>query len=227
MLPVLLLPGMMCDARLFAPQLIALAEYDCSVMAITEYDTVADLAAHILDHAPPKFALAGLSMGGIVAMAIVAQASERVEKLCLMDTNPLAEIPEIQQRREPQIAKVRAGQLRQVMQQEMKPLYLADSERVDILDLCLDMAQSLGAEVFERQSRALQSRPDQCPALRDYSGKTLILHGRHDRLCPQDRHELIQECIPHADYVIIEEAGHLPTLEQPEATAEAIRRWLV
>ena len=169
------------------------------------------LAAEVLAHAPPRFALAGLSMGGIVAMEILAQAPERIERLALLDTNPRSELPEIQARRAPQIEAVQAGHLREVMRDEMKPNYLAEGPgRQAVLDLCMDMAMALGPDVFVNQSRALRDRPDRQDVLRAVNVPTLLLCGREDRLCPVERHELMHGLIPGSTLEIIEGAAHLP-----------------
>jgi pimeloyl-ACP methyl ester carboxylesterase len=228
MTPLLLLPGMMCDARLFAPQINDLSG-DVALMTapIGAHATMAELAQEILLNAPPRFAVAGLSMGGIVAMEILRQAPERVEKLALMDTNPLTEKTEVKAGREPQIKAVQAGDLRRVMRDEMKPNYLADGPHQSaVLDLCLAMAMSLGAQVFVNQSIALRDRSDQCNTLRNFHGPALVLCGRHDKLCPVERHELMHELLPNSQLCIIENAGHLPTVENPEETTAALRRWL-
>ena len=227
MTPLVLLPGMMCDARLWTPQMGAVGRRPVLHAPVTEHDTVSGLASAVLAVAPPRFALAGLSMGGIVAMEIVRQAPERVERLALLDTNPRAELPEVRAAREPQIEAVRRGRLRDVMRDELKPNYLAETPRKrDVLDLCMDMALTLGPEVFERQSRALASRPDQQKTLSAYRGPTLILMGEEDRLCPRDRHELLHSLIPGSRFVTVSGAGHLPTLEQPEKTTAELVRWL-
>ena len=227
-LPLVLLPGLMFDARLFAPQVAALsAEMPVTVADIGGHDTMAALAAAVLADAPPVFALGGLSMGGIVAMEVLRQAPERVAKLALMDTNALVEAPEMQARRGPQMDKARAGQLEQVMREEMKPNYLTEGpQRAAILDLCMDMAMDLGADVFVRQSMALRERPDQCDTLRGVRVPTLVLCGRDDRLCPVARHELMHALVSDSVLEIIEGAGHLPTLEQPEQTTVALHRWM-
>lgn len=228
MMPLVLLPGMMCDARLFGPQIDALSgRHPVMIHPLTGADSVEAMAAGILRNAPPVFALAGLSMGGIVAMEILRQAPERVERLALLDTNPLAESPDVKARRQPQMRAVREGNLRQVMRDEMKPNYLADGPRQGaILDLCMEMATDLGADVFLRQSRALMNRPDQTQTLSGYVGPTLILCGREDKLCPVERHRLMHELVPNSTFEIIENAGHLPTLEQPTETTAALTRWL-
>ena len=227
-LPLVLLPGMMCDARLYAPQIEALSsDYALHVAPIGGYDTVQALANEILANAPPRFALAGLSMGGIVAMEVLAQAPERVARLALLDTNPRAETPEFGARRTPQIEKVKAGGLRGVMRDEMKPNYLTDGpNRGAILDLCMAMAEALGPEVFVRQSRALSARPDQQATLRAFHGPALVACGRDDALCPVERHELMHALMPQSRLLVIDGAGQLPTLEQPEAVNAALRTWL-
>ncbi|WP_171208007.1 MULTISPECIES: alpha/beta fold hydrolase [unclassified Ruegeria] len=228
MTPLILLPGMMCDARLFTPQINALSgRMPVMSFPLCDHDSVADMAADILANAPPQFALAGLSMGGIVGMEIVRQARERVERLALLDTNPLAEMPNVKARRIPQITAVKAGKLRQVMRDEMKPNYLADGPNQGaILDLCMAMATDLGPEVFLRQSQALMDRPDQRETLRAYTGKALVLCGREDGLCPIERHQLMHDLLPQSRFEIIEGAGHLPILEQPQDTTAALIRWL-
>ena len=227
MTPLVLLPGMMCDARLFDRQIAAISGRRAIHVAPMTGTSIAACAALILKHSPPTFALAGLSMGGIVAMEMLRQAPDRIERLALLDTNPLAETPEIQARREPQIEKVQNGQLLAVMRDEMKPHYLADGpNRTTILDLCMEMAQALGSEIFVAQSRALQSRPDQTETLRNCTVPTLILCGAEDTLCPVHRHTLMHELVTHSTLEVIENAGHLPTLEQPDQTTAALIRWL-
>lgn len=226
--PLVLLPGMMCDARLFIPQIEALsADYTIMVAPITSGSSMQTLAESVLAHAPPRFALAGLSMGGIVAMEIIRLAPQRVTKLALLDTNPLAETPERQALRAPQVARAKAGELRTIMRDEIKPAYLTDGPNTGaILDLCMAMAETLGPEVFDRQSRALRDRPDQSETLKSYTGTTLILCGEDDKLCPVQRHELMRDLIPGSELAIIRQAGHLPVLEQPRRTNQALLKWL-
>jgi pimeloyl-ACP methyl ester carboxylesterase len=225
--PLVLIPGMMCDARMWGGLPAALAPRQVVHALPTLADTMADLARDVLRDAPQRFALAGLSMGGIVAMEVVAQAPGRVERLALLDTNPRAEAPEAQARRGPQIDRALAGGLRAVIRDEMKPNYLAAGDgRQAILDLCMEMALSLGPEVFARQSRALRDRPDRTAALAAYTGPSLVLMGAEDRLCPRDRHDQMHALMPRSRLVVIDGAGHLPPLERPAETTAALRRWL-
>lgn len=228
MTPLILLPGMMCDARMFGPQIAALSStHTLHLPPLTGADSMADLATKILQGAPKRFALAGLSMGGIVAMEILRQAPNRITRLALMDTNPLAEAPEMQARRLPQIARVMSGGLDAVMRDEMKPLYLADTpRRAEILDLCMAMARDLGPQTFADQSRALATRVDQTATLAAYNGPALVLMGEHDIPCPKDRHDLMHALMPQSRLLVIAGAGHLPTLEKPDETTAALIRWL-
>lgn len=226
--PLVLLPGMMCDARVFAPQ-VAMLSLATSVMVspVTGADSIAALAARVLRDAPDRFVLGGLSMGGIVAMEVARMAPDRLAGVILMDTNPLPETPAKAAEREPQIIAVRTGRLRDVIAEDMKPAYLAPGpQRQEVLDLVLDMAMTLGAEVFVEQSRALQRRPDQQATLRRLRCPALVMCGEDDRLCPVSRHELMAGLLPKATLRVIAGAGHLPTLEQPRAVTAAIADFL-
>jgi pimeloyl-ACP methyl ester carboxylesterase len=225
---LVLLPGMMCDARLFKPQIDVLsAHVVIDVPNLTQHDSVTRLAASVLADVPDDFALAGLSMGGIVAMEIMRQAPQRVTRLALFDTNPLAEAGDVKARRQPQIDKVQAGGLRQVMKHEMKPNYLsAGPNRIGIMNICMQMAIDLGPAAFVNQSIALRDRPDQQATLRQVTVPTLVACGEDDVLCPVERHELMCDLIAGSTLEIIEKAGHLPTLEQADIVNKALLRWL-
>jgi pimeloyl-ACP methyl ester carboxylesterase len=226
MLPLLLIPGMMCDARMWGGLPAALHPRAVIHALPTGGETMADIARTILADAPDRFALAGLSMGGIVAMEMMAQAPYRIARLALLDTNPVAERPEVRARRQPQIERALAGDLAGVMRDEMKPNYLADATDGAVLDLCMDMALSLGPEVFRRQSLALQGREDRTATLNAFTGPALVLMGAQDRLCPRDRHDLMHRLMPQSRLVVIEGAGHLPPLERPTETLHALKDWL-
>ena len=226
MTPLVLLPGHMCDGRLWGPQIAALSGSRTIHLAeIAAADTMEALAAAVLRDAPSRFALAGLSMGGIVAMEGLRQAPGRVERLALLDTNPLVEVEDVKAARRDRMARVEAGHLPEIVREEMKPLYLAEP-RQDVLDLCYDMALRLGPDVFLRQCRALMDRPDQTATLGAFRGPAIVLHGAEDRLVAPDRARLMVEFMPQARLNWIAGAGHLPTLERPEATTAALRCWL-
>ncbi len=221
-----LLPGMMCDQRLFAPQVSALKnDYQIIIPNLSNAASTSEMATQVLAQLPESFALAGLSMGGILAMEILRQAPQKVSRLALLDTNPLAELLEVQSNRERQIRDVRAGGLMDVMSQEMIPRYLSAPNEV-ISELCQDMAKHLGENAFINQSLALQSRIDQCDTLASFRGPSLVLMGKHDELCPLDRHQLMNKLLVNSQLCIIDNAGHLPCLEQPEQTNAALKQWL-
>ncbi|QEE35093.1 alpha/beta fold hydrolase [Octadecabacter sp. SW4] len=226
--PLVLLPGMMCDARIFAPQIFALST-DMAVMAapITHGERIEEIASHILSLAPSKFALAGLSMGGIVALEILRRAPERVTRLALMDTSPMAESPAEAAAREVQIVGARSGRMLEVIRDDMLPNVLRPGpERGDQQALMLDMAADLGPEVFVRQTRALQRRRDHQMTLRKIRQPALILCGADDTLTPPKRHEFMAQLIEFAQLRVIDGAGHLPVLDQPAAVTAALRDWM-
>ena len=224
-----MVPGMMCDERIFSPQIEALSQnLEVTIADISNFSSVRELASDVLKKAPKKFSLLGHSMGGIVAMEIYSQEPNRIEKLILMDTNPKAELDEVKLKREPQIREVNKGKLLEVMRDEMKPNYLAESEnKRSVLNVCMDMALNLGPDVFINQSRALQSRLDQQNTIQSIKIPVLILCGSEDKLCPVERHEMMHNMITDSDLKIINNAGHMPTLEQPRETTEVIKEWLM
>jgi pimeloyl-ACP methyl ester carboxylesterase len=225
---LVLLPGMMCDGRMYASQIEALQSIaECQVGYIGGADNMADIAAQVLAHAPAQFALAGLSMGGIVAMEVVRQAPERITRLALMDTNPWAELDEVNDARQPQIEAVQTGQLERLLREVMVPRYFTSHQTHSELDeLCVDMALSLGKEVFVRQSHALKNRRDQQATLASFNKPCLVLMGEEDELCPLDRHQCLVALLSQATFVNIPHAGHIPTLEQPAATNAALKKWM-
>ena len=224
-----MVPGMMCDERIFSPQIEELSKnLEVTVADISSFPTVRELASDLLKKAPKSFSLLGHSMGGIVAMEIYSQEPNRIEKLILMDTNPKAELDEVKLKREPQIKDVRKGKLLEVMRDEMKPNYLAESEnKSSVLDVCMDMALSLGPDVFINQSRALQKRADQLNTIQSMNIPVLIMCGSEDKLCTVERHEMMHNMISDSDLKIINNAGHMPTLEQPRETTEVLKEWLM
>lgn len=225
MTPLVLIPGMMCDARMWGRIPQGLAPRDVHHALPVSGETVSQMAAAILTDAPSRFALAGLSMGGIVAMEMLHQAPERIERIALLDTNPLAEHPDVQARRAPQIERATRGALENVMREEMFPNYLVDSADKETLDLCMAMASTLGPDIFRRQSLALRDRADRCETLASFTGPALVLMGAHDRLCPHERHALMHSLMPQSRMVIIPDAAHLPPLENPTPTLAALKEW--
>lgn len=221
---------MMCDVRVFAPQIEAIGHaHEIVVPELTGASTLAGLADIVLQcTSASRLALAGLSMGGIVALAAAARAPERIARLALLDSNHKADAPERRAVRERQMAMAAAGGLRKVLAEELKPAYLASQNRENhaLLDVLLSMGLSLGPRAFIDQSMALRDRPDQTEALARFPGPTLALCGAEDRLCPPERSREMAGLARHGTLEIIEGAGHISTLEQPRAVTEALVRWL-
>ena len=225
--PLVFLPGMMCDARVFGPQLAALSPHFTLTVAPIIGDRIEEIASGLLDALPRKFALAGLSMGGIVAMELLRRAPDRITRIALMDTNALAETPQSAADYEPLIIKARSGRLADVVPEFMPPEHLAAGPfRAEVMALLTDMAENLGADVIIKQVRALQRRRDQQATLRRCKVPALVLCGAEDGMTPVKRHSFMAELIPYADLQVIEGAGHLPTLEQPEVTTQALLDWM-
>ena len=218
----------MCDARLFAPQIAAFsADRAVLVPPLPGANTIAGMAYSVLHCAPPQFALAGLSMGGIVAMEILRRAPERVTRVALMDTNPLAETPQSAAGYEPLIVGARAGRFEDMMRMILKPEHLAPGpQRLQVMAQVAEMGRAMGPDVFIRQCRALQRRKDQQATLRRIKMPALVLCGEHDGLTPVKRHTFMAELIPYARLEIVPDAGHLPTLEQPEVVTAILRHWM-
>ena len=157
-------------------------------------------------------------MGGILAFEIWRQAPQRVTHMALLDTNPHAEKASRKSRRLEEIGQAAAGGLRELATEQLKPLYLAEAHRDDqeLLDTLLDLAMDLGPEIFRSQSLALRDRVDSAPTLPTIDCPVLVACGEEDKLCPVEYHTFMAEKIPNATLAIIENCGHLSTLEQPE-----------
>ena len=200
----------------FAPQSSFKGEVEV-IVSLVGADSMEGLAALLAD----LLVLGGVSMGGILYGH--GQAADRVAHLALIDTNPMPNGMKFA-RAGPQIEAVQAGKLKAVMRDEMKPNYFThrhDSQ--DLQDLCMEMAIDLGDDAFVSQSLALRDRPDYETVLRNVSCPSLILCGRHDVLCPVQRHQDMHAMIPHSRLLIIEAAGHLPTIEEPDVVTKALR----
>lgn len=218
---------MMCDARLWKPQIEALDRH-CLVADLSSHNNLPDMAASVLDAAPASFAVAGLSMGGILAFELWRQAPERITHLALLDTNPHADTPDKRTMRLDQVEQVLSGQLRKLATESLKPAYLAKANRDNqaLLDEILAMAMDAGKDVFRRQSIALKDRVDSVATLETISCPTTVICGAEDHICPPAYHELMARRIPGARLVVIENCGHLATLEQPDTVNDELQRLL-
>ena len=228
MTSIVLIPGLVCTAELFAPQVAALwPRGPVTVASTLGADSIHSLAADVLANAPPRFALGGLSMGGYIALEIIRQAPERVTRLALMDTTARPDTPEQTAMRKGLIDQALNGAYGKVLAQTM-PNLVHPSRRADrpLIDQLIRMGEELGPEVFARQQTAIMGRIDSRPHLVDISVPTLCLVGDKDALTPPDRAEEMAAAIPDARLAVIPDAGHVSTLEQPEAVNAALLEWL-
>jgi len=227
-LPLVLVPGLGCSARLYGPQIAALWPLGQVTVADHRRDAdMAAIAARVLADAPPRFALAGLSMGGYIAFAMMRLAPERIAKLALLDTSARPDQPEQKAVREKFIAMAEAGKLADVVD-TLTPRSLHKSRQNDeaIKRIVRDMASDIGAEAFVRQSKAIISRPDSRPLLATIRCPTLVLVGDSDELTPPELSKEIAAGISGAKLNVVPDCGHLSTLEQPEAVNAALSGWL-
>ena len=225
---LLLLPGLLCDRELWAAQLDALAEVaDMTVGDLTRADSMADMAEEILAAAPPRFALAGLSMGGYVAFEIMRRAPARVSRLALLDTSARPDTPEQSERRRALIRMAQRGEFRGVsprlLPQWVHPERMKDP---DFVARATEMTRRVGREAFVRQQTAIMHRPDSRPGLAAIRVRTLVLCGRQDEATPIDRHREIAADVPDSRLVVVEECGHLSPMERPAEVSAALRAWL-
>lgn len=225
---MILLPGLLCDRALWQHQLDHLGDLaDMSVPDLGRDDSVAAMAERVLAAAPPRFALAALSMGGYVAHAIMQAAPERVERLALLDTSARADTEEQLSRRRGLIELTEKGRFRGVTPR-LLPLLVHPARLEDkTLPLAImGMAARIGKEGFLRQQRAIMGRPDSRPQLAGYRCPALVAVGRADEITPIEVNAEMANLIPGARLVIIEESGHLTAMEQPVAITALLRYWL-
>jgi pimeloyl-ACP methyl ester carboxylesterase len=225
---LVLVPGLLCTRALWEPQIAALGDVaDMVVADHTRHDPLAAIARSILAQAPERFALAGLSMGGIIAFEIVRQAPARVTRLALLDTNARPETPERSEQRRALIALAEREGARKA--QEALLGVLIHKDRLGdkgLVETVLRMGEDTGTEAFKRQQAAIMSRPDSRPTLAGIGVPTLVLVGREDVLTPIELSQEMADAIPGARLEVVEACGHLSTLERPEAVNRALRRWL-
>jgi pimeloyl-ACP methyl ester carboxylesterase len=225
---LVLLPGLLCDTELWRDQIAGLRDIaDCTVADMSRDDSIAGTAARMLEKAPAKFALAGLSMGGYCAMEVMRQAGNRVTHLVLLDTGARADSPEQQSRRRELIELAEKGEFQGVTPR-LLPLFLHPEHLKDkaLVERVTAMAGRIGKDAFLRQQRAIMTRIDSRPSLADIKCPTLVLCGRQDILTPPALHEEISALIPGSRLELIDDSGHLSTMEQPAAVTALMRCWL-
>lgn len=227
--PLVLLPGFMCDGRVWEPQVRLLSRHVPVIVApLRGAERVEEVAEGLLRHLPPRFSVLGAGLGGTVAMALLQQAAERVAAIGLVAASPLPETPAKAAEREPWIIQARAGRLRAVMQEVVPLSALAPGAmRGRVITEIADMAEALGPDVFVQQSRMLQRRSDLQAVLRRAQLPGLIICGLYDSLIPVRRQFFTAELMQNARIEMIEDAGHMPLLEQPAQVSAILLDWIL
>lgn len=226
---LLLLPGLLNDARLWRGQVEGLSGVARARVAdLTGADTMSALAAGALRQAPPgRFVLAGLSMGGYVALEVMRQAPERVAGLALLDTSARPDTAEATKGRGEMMELAErefAAVIETLLPRLVHPSRLSDPE---VTGTIREMAESVGKEAFLRQERAMIARIDSRPLLDQIRCPVLVLCGRDDAITPVDVHRELVDSLPDASLTVIQECGHLSALERPRQVTEALRIWLL
>ncbi|OUR77075.1 hypothetical protein A9Q83_12725 [Alphaproteobacteria bacterium 46_93_T64] len=227
--PLVMVPGLLCTAELWRDQLQALDDVaDMTVPIFHQHDNVEDIATEILKNSPEKFALCGLSMGGYIVLEIVLRAPERVSHLALLDTRADADSPIDKKKRQDFIRLVEKGTTFKGVTQSLLPM-LIHPDRFrddDLTSRIFQMARDVGREGFIRQETAIMNRQDRNDELGKIDCPTIVISGNEDALIPAPHQEGMAKLIPDAEFHIISECGHLPSMERPFETNTLLRDWL-
>ncbi len=225
--PLILLPGLACDARVFFHQIVSLSLTRPVMVVPLQGTLVEEMSQAVLAQAPARFALAGLGLGGTVALDVIRRASDRVTRVVLISSDPLGETPQVAAAREGRMVAARAGRLREAMAGEVPAAALFNGPaRAEVMTVVADMARVLGADAFITQSRAMQRRPDHQKTLRRFLLPALMIAGGADTVIPPRRQQFTSELMPKGRFLLIDAAGHLPTMEAPDVVSDAMDAFL-
>lgn len=227
MTPFLLVPGLNCDARVFAGVAQALWPYGPITVANHQSgDSVEAIASTILADAPPRFGLIGFSMGGYISLEMLRQAPGRVLRLALLDTTAGPDSEEATANRRRLIALARKGRFVDAVEQTYaRSVHAENADNSDLYAIHRGMAEASGPAVYERQQEAIIARPDSRPTLTAIRVPTLIVVGEGDQITPPDASREMHEAIPGSRLLVVPRAGHMALLEQPEPVHSALRDW--
>lgn len=228
MIDLVLVPGHLCNDVLWENQVAGLADVTRPVIAdVTEDDSIAGMAARLLRKAPPRFSLAGLSMGGMVCMEVMRQAPERVERLALLDTNPGADNAERAANRRKMVERFEAGQVDTLVQEFIElvvpPARLHEGALIDPMRV---MMTAVANKAFPSQVKALIERRESRSDMSGYDLPVHLICGRDDLLTPLSFHEEMAALISGAELTVIDDCAHMSTMERPAEVNTALRSWL-
>ena len=224
---ILFLPGTLCTGAMFEQQIKHLSQYceQVSVVSFTTENTLAAMAETVIAATEGKpCALVGFSMGGIVALEVAKTRPELIAKLALVNSNCHADLPERKKARKAQIAQAQSGQLVELLTSTFLPNYLFKAN-ADHEALILDMATSLGADVFQAQVTAIEDRPDLLKHLKQLSADIVIIAGAQDKICPSEHQQMMHNEVAGSELILLEQCAHFSPLEQAEQVSKALAKW--
>ena len=225
---LVMIPPVLCDARVFFPQMQALSHDHAVMVAPTSCgERMEEIASQILSWTPSRFSLLGVGFGGMVAMEMLRRAPERITRVALVSTSPLPDTPEAAAAREQHIIAARAGRWGDVMQHEINSTWMGPAtDKPALVRRLTEMGNDVGPEAYIKQARAMQRRWDQQDVLRNIKQPAAVICGSHDGQYHIKRHQFLAELIPNARLEVVEGAGYMPMLERPDATTDALHRWI-
>jgi pimeloyl-ACP methyl ester carboxylesterase len=223
-----LLCGLLCDETVWAAQARALRRrFDVRVISFRDFDSIGAMAAHVLQQAPERFALAGHSMGGRVALEVCRQAPLRIARLALLDTGYEAAAAGEAERRAVLVQRAQAEGIAAIAEAWARPMIApCNIDRPGLLDSVLRMVGRMSPDIYARQTSALLGRSDATALLAEIRCRTLVLCGRQDAWSPVERHERMATLIPVSELRVIEDCGHMSTMERPDEVLSAMEHWL-
>ena len=225
-LPLVMLPGTLCDARIFGPLRQRLARYPTQIILTPHARSLEQAADQVLSKAPKHFALLGFSLGGMVAMEAALRAPERVPAMALISTTPLAVPPERHAGRRALVEQARKLSMRQFVREHLWAEYGGQPGDTCTLPLLEEMAEELGAGTYAAQTEMALGRSDFCPRLSAISIPTLVIGGAEDHLCPPSAQAQLAAAVSAASHVVLAGRGHFALWEQPDEVAAPVAAWL-
>lgn len=228
-LPLVLIGGTLCNARLWQPLLERLNASAIFCLTLTGAASAAEAARRLLPVLPPRFMLAGFSLGAIVALQIAADAPQRLAGLALLSVNPLADRPENAVARRAAVQAAREQGHARWLSSALWRRYVAPSSLSNraLHDTLCQMAQETDSDTFAQQTGIAISRRDNRDALRALACPVLILNGEHDPICTPEHHQIAAESAPGARCLTLQSAGHFFVLESPDEAAAPLRQWMM
>jgi pimeloyl-ACP methyl ester carboxylesterase len=227
--PVLLVPGLACSPRIYAAQVPALWRIAPVMLANHRRDaTMAGIAKRILDEAPPRFAIAGHSMGGYIALEMFRQAPERIARMALLNTSARPDAPEMSEKRRGWIAECKTNGGYRAVLAGIFPNFVHPNRGGDaaLKATVMDMGEDVGEGAFIRQNEASIGRADSRPMLSSIKCRVLVLTSDTDNMVKKEFSTELVEGIPHAKLVVVPDCGHLSQLEKPDEVTAALADWL-